>query len=355
MASFSTHKNASLAERIKRIALPHHTPRIHLSLLSILGMFLLTTLLLSALWKTTDTAVVIAARILTPAQRAETIDRIDQNFGSQAVQHGPEDNVTIQGTVRAADGSELPKDFYMSILGQSSAMSSSSGTRVENGTFHYTMTDYFNTFYLLVDRLDFAPAYVGPFHPVPGATIDNIEVKLTHGFPGVIEVMDEQSHPIEGVVFEGRYNVFKTFWTSAQNLQGLRTDRQGLAIIKKAITRPMTLDILAEGYQYVRDVPVSLDPNQPARLVLAPSTPTTGTVLDDRTGTPIQGASLRLWKDHTNQLYIEGQGDIWATTDARGRFSLSTLSETQPYSFIVDTPDHQYTRITNVVMGEDNR
>ncbi|MCP4452746.1 MAG: M56 family metallopeptidase, partial [Planctomycetes bacterium] len=29
MASFSTHKNASLAERIKRIALPHHTPRIH--------------------------------------------------------------------------------------------------------------------------------------------------------------------------------------------------------------------------------------------------------------------------------------------------------------------------------------
>jgi len=355
MVGFSQSPKQSLIERIKRIALPNHTPQIHLRLSSILGMFALSILLLAALWKTTDTTVVLAAKILTPAQRAHRIDKIDRSYGAQAVQYGPEDGVTIAGTVRAENGSDLPDNFYMSILGQSSAMSSSSGTWVKNGTFHDTMHDYFDTFYLLVERLDFAPAYVGPFHAEPGATIDNIEVVLTHGFPGVIEVVDEQNNPVEDAMFEGHYNVFKTFWSGSQNLQGLRTDKQGRAIIKKTIARLMTLDILAQGYQYVRNQSVSLEPNQPTRLILAASTPTTGTVQDDQTGTPIQGASLRLWKDHTSQLYIEGHGNIWATTDAQGKFALTTLSNSQPYTFIIEASDHQYTRVTNVVMGENGR
>ena len=355
VVGFSQSPKHALIERIKRIALPNHAPQIHLRLSSLLGMFLICALLLAALWKTTDTAVVLAAKILTPAQRAEAIDKIDRSYGVQAVQKRPEDRVTIQGTVRAEDGSPLPDDFYMSILAQSTTTSSSSGTRVKNNSFRYTMHEYFDTFYLLVDRLDFAPTYVGPFHPERGQTIDNIEVVLTHGFPGVIEVVDQQGNPIEGATLEAHYNVFKTFWSGSQSLEGLHTDKQGRAIIKKAIARSMTLDILADGYQYVRDLSVTLDPNRPALLTLATATPTAGIVLDDGTGAPVQGASLRLWRDHTNHLYMEGRGDIWATTDAQGKYVLPSLSESQPYAFIVETPDHQYTRITNVIMGEDDR
>jgi hypothetical protein len=53
-------------------------------------------------------------------------------------------------------------------------------------------------------------------------------------------------------------------------------------------------------------------------------------------------------------VYHEGRGDIWATTDAQGRFSLSTLSHSQPYSFIVEAPDHQFMRIKNMIMGTTN-
>lgn len=355
MVGFSQSPKHSLVERIKRIALPNHTPQIHLRLSSILTMFLISALLLAALWKTTDTAVVFAAKILTPAQRADQIDQIDRSYGAQAVQKRPEDRVTIEGTVRAEDGSSLPDDFYMSILAQSTTTSSSSGTRVKNGTFRYTMHEYFHTFYLLVERLDFAPAYVGPFHPEPGQTIDNIDVVLTHGFPSVIEVVDEKGDPIEGAAIKGHYDVFKTFWSGSQDLQDRMTDDHGRIIIKKAIARSMKLDVQAPGYQYVRGLSIRPDPNQPAKLTLTASTPTTGTVLDDQTGQPVPGASLRLWRDHTNQLYLEGQGDIWGTTGAQGKFVLPSLSGSQPYAFIVETSDYQYTRITDVVMGEDNR
>ena len=91
IAGFSSQKNASLAERIKRIVRPDHKPRIHLSLASILGMFVLSVLLLAALWKATDTAVTLAAEILTPAERTHEIDRIDQTYGSQAMINRPED------------------------------------------------------------------------------------------------------------------------------------------------------------------------------------------------------------------------------------------------------------------------
>ena len=355
MTGFSTPENTSLAERIKRIVLHNHKPHIHLTWLSLVGMLALTFLLFTALWKTTDSAVVFAARILTPAQRAETIDHIDQNYGAQAARHGPEDHVTIKGTVRAADGSDLPDDFYMSILGQSPTISSSSGTRVKKGRFEYTMQTYLDSFYLVVDRLDFAPAFVGPFYSKPGATIDNIDVVLTQGFPGVIQVVNEQGDPVEGAVLSGHYSVFKNFWSGSQKLQDLGTDSRGRVLVEKAITRPMTLDILAQGYQYVRNISVTQDPNQPTRLVLVSSTPTTGTILDDRTGRPIQGASLRVYRDHTNQLYAEGRGDIWATTDTQGHFSLSTLHASRPYTFIIETTDHQFTRIKDIAMGETDQ
>ncbi|NQV34638.1 MAG: hypothetical protein HQ515_18235, partial [Phycisphaeraceae bacterium] len=354
MASFSTRKHASLAERVKRIVLPHHTPRIHLSLLSILGMFLLTALLLAALWKTTDTAVVLAAKILTPAQRADTIDQIDRSYGAQAVQKRPEDRVTIEGSVRAADGSALPNDFYIRILGQNSTGETSSGTRVKNGKFRHTMDDYYETLYLLVERLDFATAYVGPFDAERGETIDNIDVVLTHGFPGVIEVVDKKGDPIEGAAINGSYEVFERSWRGAQYLQDVISDEQGRIVIEKAITRPMKVDIWAKGYQYTCDIPCTLTPEKPTRLSLKRALPTTGTIVDTRTGSAVPNASIRIWRDHSSRHNYREYGTIWGTSDQEGRFGLTTLTKDHTYTFLIETPDHQYTRLKDVHMGDRN-
>jgi beta-lactamase regulating signal transducer with metallopeptidase domain len=355
VAGFSQSAKQSLVERVKRIALPDHSPRMHLNLLSIAGLFLLSVLVLVGLWKTTDTAVVCAAKILTPADRAHQIDRIDQTFGAQAVTSKPEVPVTITGTVRAQDGSDLPDDFYLSILGQNPRLSSSSGTRVKNGKFHHTMMNYYDAFYLLVERLDFAPTYAGPFHAEPGETVKEIDIVLTHGFRGLIDIVNDRGMPIENAVTKGNYHVFDRFWGGSQDIGELVSDANGRITIAKAITRPMDVNIRAPGYQFVRNLSVAVEPNAPTRLTLATSTPTTGIILDEQTGRPIPNASLRLWQDHTRQTYAEGRGAIWATTDALGQFTLDTLTQGAPYTFIIETPDHQYTRMKQVTMGDTDR
>lgn len=352
---FSQSSKRSLIERVKRIAVPGHRPRIHLSLISMVSMFFLSALVLAGLWKTTDTAVLFAARLLTPAERAQRIDQIDQAFGAQALASETKTPVTIKGTVRAADGTALPEDFYLSILAQNARMSTSSGTRVKHGQFQHTMGRYYEVFYLLVRRLGFAPAYVGPFHVGPGETLADINIVLTHGFPGVIEIVDEQGAPIENATVKGRYQVLENVWSSPQAIGDLVTDAQGRVVIEKAITRPMKISIRVPGYQFVRDLILAVEPNTPTQLTLARSLPATGIILDEETGKPVPHAALRLWQDHTGQTYAEGRGDIWATTGAQGQYELHTLAEGQAYTFIIETPDHQYTRMTKVVMGAAHR
>lgn len=350
--AFSKPHSHNLAERIRRIVTPNHRPQVHLNLFGIAGMLLLSILLLLALWKTTDSAVFLAAKILTPHQRIQKMGAIDANYGQ--AEFNPESipigiKGTVTGQIQTWDQQGLPPKTK--VYGRWRNLHESGTTHIPQANGRFSWTTH-GIVHLAVYAPGYAPSFVGPFDLKNENLIDAPPILLEKGHPTTIRVVDAQTqNPIPQAHLTGGYIYYPGGYSHTLNLD---TDEQGQAYIAHAGNRPVNFQVEASGYEDIRYEKQTLPRKNPLVLEMTKAQPATGIVLSQESGHPIPGVEIRIQGMYggRNESWGRDQGRIIGRTDAQGRFSLTNLHRDATYVLAFKAEGFQYAFLNPVRAGD---
>lgn len=344
-----------MADRVARIVRPGHKPRMRIGSIKLALCLLIAAGALLGLGKAADLTVEVAARILTPAERVERLQEIAKDYSAEGGTYTEEDKFTLAGTISTHDGAPLPKypSVYIMAYGGRSSHSVHFDIR-EDGSFQHTVPARPNVF-LGVEAEGYAPFYTEEYHPEPNEVIDDLRIVLTEGFVGRLQVIDPQDRPIAGAEVLKQY-FYRTDggWGSYGHSDTITTDAAGMAEFPFSIERPVKVNVRADGYQPADSVELTLRPGVIEAIQLEPGLRASGLVVDPATGEPIAGAVLRLaYKERPGHGWHYGtdSGKIEATSDAEGRFTLSTLAEQFTYSYVVEAEGYNRAPLVGVREG----
>jgi beta-lactamase regulating signal transducer with metallopeptidase domain len=347
-----------LLDRVRRIVVAGHRPRLRVSWPVALAMLLLSALALTALWQGTDAAVAFAGNILTPQQRIDAITDISQEYGYEDREYREEDKVLVSGAVRTYDGRAVPKDLAIMLhskqLRHETTMSIGVSTKDQPlGVATFSNRVGYGRMYLMACTDEYAPAFAGPFDPDPGEAIEEIELVLAEGFPGRIRTVDEDGQPIERTQIVGGY-----LWPDSGSYHHtikLITDPHGIATQEHAAEHMVNLQIEAEGFEIEQAQNLILAPDAITTITLKKARPTVGIVVAEATGQPIEGAQVHVLASvqgtasHTGG-HVNSTPD--AITDGQGRFELSKLRRDRRHLLFVQAPGCAYRYIWDVESGD---
>ncbi len=347
-----------LVDRVRRIMIAGHRPRLRVSWPTALAMTGLSILALAGLWQGAGLAVAFAGKILTPQERIEKITEIAQEYGLPDREYGEEDDVKISGIVRTWDGKPLPKYPKVTVQSDrprygSTAMIDVSVKDQPQGVGIFAARAEYGRIYIIADGEGYAPGFAGPFDPKPGGTIEGIELVLGEGFSARIRVFDEAGQPIEGAELTGGY-VYSGDGSYRHTIK-LTTDQQGIATEQHAIEHLIGLYVEADGFEPERLREVMFKPNEVGTVTLRAVEPARGILVSAATGEPIAGAEVRLMFSRINgRSYGENgmHGKPDTVTDAEGRFALTRLSSAGEYLVFVRAEGYGYRYLSGVRPGE---
>jgi hypothetical protein len=334
-------------ERVRRILIVGHQPRPRVPWHTATALVVLTFACLVILQRTTNLAVGLAGRILTPQERIDKIDEISKEYGYENRAYGPEDKIEISGVVRTWDGAPLPGrvSLLLRCVGRRSD-ASIAGRVSHEGTFRTSVG--YGRVYVTASAEGYAVASAGPFEAKPGGTIPGIELVLGPGFSGRIRVTDEDGRPVRGATLVGGYTFPDS--SSYQSTIKLTTDANGVAILDHAATQTIILQIDIDGFEAEREDLV-LAPDTTRTLRLKRAQPATGVVLSEAGGQPIPGAEIRIFASargteayHSTNIASPPE----AVTDAEGRFELNRLRHDRKYLLFVQAPGYAYRYVPDV-------
>ncbi len=348
----------SLLDRVRRIVVAGHRPRLRVSWPVAVAMLLLTALVLIGLWQGTDLAVALAGKMLSPQERVEAINEISQQYGYEDREYGPEDKVLVSGTVRTYDGSAFSEEPRVMLRSDRPRYGASAGiaARTEGqptGVATFSFRAQYGRIYVTADAKGYAPGFAGPFDPKPAGTIDGIELVLTEGFPAQVHVIDEQGSPIEGAEIVGGY-VYPENGSYHHTIR-LTTDPNGIARQEHAVEHPAGLHVEADGFEPEQIRGVTFREGQATSVMLHAVAPISGTVRAAATGAPIAGAAVRLLISRAgDRSYSETdiQADPDAVTAADGRFVLPRLRNDRVYLMLVQADGYAREYVNGVRPGD---
>jgi beta-lactamase regulating signal transducer with metallopeptidase domain len=323
-------RSSSLLERIRRLLLPAESPG---TVISISGLALLLAagpLVLLALWSGTNTAVGLAAQVLSPKERVERVKVVRTDYVPPLATLGGKG--TLKGTVRTPGGAApaRPINFYYSSQNRHGGDVRGSLGRFQ-GVFSAEVSA--GTVWLSLEPEEYAPTVVGPFNVAPGATVDGIDIVLDAGFPAQIRVTDERGVPVVGA----RVTAFLDISGSSVGSEpGWVTDRGGIATIPHAAKKPYRFSARAPGFQAMQSIVMTPSAEGMLTLEIKHARAARGIAVDPE-GNPVVGAAVRLFfekKDSMSRNYSTS-GPLLATTDSAGRFTLDTLEDDAIHAVII--------------------
>lgn len=350
-------QSGSLLDRVKRIVVEGHRPRLKVSWHIALIMLFLSVAALIGLWKGTNLTVALAGKLLTPQERIEKVAEITENHGPEDREYGKEDEILLVGSIATWDGRPLLKDTNIMVHSKRPGWSSSSGIGLsKNGPFTYAgpfeYSAEFGEISIMVDADGYAPAMAGPFSAKPGGLLTGINITLEDGFGARIKVTDPNGAPVEAARLVGGYTYDGGSYSHTVKLT---TNRDGIARIEKAAAFTLALQVTADGYQTGDTHKFTPDPNAAERIVLTPAEPTSGTVISKATGKPVAGAEIRILMrkigSHFNNCGSV-TNDPSAVTDEQGRFTLTRLRSDSQHLALVQAPLHAPEYLSNVRAGQ---
>jgi beta-lactamase regulating signal transducer with metallopeptidase domain len=349
--------SGNMLERVRRIVVAGHRPRLRVSWYAAAITLILSLVLLVGLWRGTTMAVALAGKVLTPRERIEKMQEIAQTHDPQPREYGPQDRLQLSGTIRTADGSELPENTQFAIFGYRPRQSSSIHEPTPKDGKFSTSIEYFNKVVFVVSAPGYAPWISKPYELEPGDVISDVELVLDKGFAGRVRFVNKKGEPIAGTKLSGTYFMpTKDGWSGVQTIDEVVSADDGIAIIEHCIERPARMNARADGYQADDDRAIELKPGEVFVWELTDAEPTTGIVVARGTGQPIEGAELRLChKDKNGHEWGYGGNSriVLAETNDRGQFVLASLNKDWEYTFIVDAAGYNRTLLRRVRMGQE--
>jgi beta-lactamase regulating signal transducer with metallopeptidase domain len=357
--AFSDEKEpGTLLDRVKRLLVANHRSPLRLNWYAIGGVFMLSCLILTGLYFTGNLTVALAGKIFTPQQRVEKMTELAETHVPEDLtgrSYPKEDWVTLSGTVRTWDGKELPQNSRLSIQSTRYRSSCSGGERIDaDGTFSSKLDDYYKMHYVIVNVDGYAPGIAGPFETEPGGQVENIDIVLQKGFAGRLRVVGPSGEPVRNAQIKAHYNLFAHSWSSAQSLPDMTSDETGTAVIEHCLAHPLEFEVLADGYQWLQKINVTMTPKDPSTISLQTAEATTGVVVAQRNGEPIAHATFQVrFKNRPGHGWNFGEfGPTMATTNELGRFTLASLQESCEFSFIVEAERYRPAFLKDITMGD---
>jgi beta-lactamase regulating signal transducer with metallopeptidase domain len=192
-----------------------------------------------------------------------------------------------------------------------------------------------NTVSFAVAGEGYATVFAGPFAPPLKEKIVGIRFALTKGFSATIQTVDETGGPIAGAKIQAYYPGPPQVEFTEES-----TDASGAANLEHIGVSPLNVRVGASGYQADEVSGIHLDPATPYRWTLKKATPLPGEVTSAATGQPIAGARIKLAgvRGPHDESYYPEIAPLLATSDAQGRFTLTTLRPDSRYFLFVEAP-----------------
>ena len=188
-----------------------------------------------------------------------------------------------------------------------------------------------------VHAAGYAPALVGPLQLRPGETIDGLKIVLEPGFVARFKLVNDAGEPIAG----GEALCHLSDLHGGMNLP-IKGDSQGVITVEHASSTEVDVTINANGYQTWSRKRLKLRPAEDVQVRLDRSVSTTGVVRTPE-GKPIAEAKIRFalqFGPGAGGGKSAADGEVLATTDNAGRFTLDSLDDGAQYAFVVETPEH---------------
>lgn len=332
------HRRGHFTERLRRLVEPKVQAHLRLPWASFAMLLAMTGLGLAVLHWGTSRAVTKAAELLTPKQLVKLVEQAKQENTAprDPMIAGAPNTILVRGTIRTFDGSPLPEDLRIQLMGETQGGIASYDADIEGSVFHCKISE--RRVSLIPIGKTFAPLVVGPLKIETGQVLDNIELILQPGLEVKIKLQDPSGLPIKGARVDYRYHLeHSTF-----NHDSLISDENGLLIFEHAATLPLSLFVRHKGFQFDH-MKTEFDEDNTMDWTLTPAQPTAGTVISKETGQPIANAPIYLLgrRGFQNQVYdvrqsYEQKQCLLATTDAQGRFVLDSLRDDCLYGLYVD-------------------
>jgi len=337
----------SLPDRLRRIIHPDRRPSVRLGWYSLVGMLLAAAAVLAGLDRGTALAVDAAAALLSPQERMAEVERATETHGPitrEGLSSG--ERVLVSGVVRTYDGKGIdPKRadliFRSSRQHYQASQSVSPDPRWFDKDGRFNVRVEHGEVRVQAWSPGYAPAFVGPFAPKDGK-VENVEIVLTAGFTAHLRLVDPEGKPVAGASPHLWYASGSTAMPGYGKRQPV-TDADGMLLLRHLADRPTRMRVRVDGFQY-EQCDVKLAPDKVTTVALRRARPLAGKVIAAATGTPVAGATVKLLcregfvpeihhPDNTTAVVL-------ATSDANGRFTITTLRDDSEYELFVSAAGH---------------
>ena len=354
--------SGSLLERIRRIIITGHRPKLRVSWYIATITLIVSLALLVGIWRGTTMTVAVAAKLLTPQERIDKIREIERDHLTfENREFTQVDQITISGSVRTIDGKPLDKMAVVRISSKGPKNSSTKGIQISRGD-EGPFSSYgllsakvnYGIIRLHVKAQGYAPAFAGPLSTRPGGEIKDLNFILDKGFTAKLKIVNEDKEPVGGASIVGDYQ--HNPGVSYNDIK-LTTDEDGFAIVENAVDKPAQFSVMADWYEAEKFEDIRLSSGQPAVLKLKRTRETTGVVLSKETGEPVPGATIRVlmvMKLSRTHSYGPDDGPVLTAADERGRFALRTLRSDSQYLLSVEDTGLGHKLMYNVIPGQEN-
>ena len=255
-------------------------------------------------------------------------------------------------SVSAADGTLLGGDStQVHVEAASGTGMTGEAVPVEgNGTAPVWVNDDTTTVALAATSDGFATAYAGPFTPPTKEKLDAVRFRLERGFQAAVETVDDAGQPIIGTRLTAFYP-----GPPRLDLGTATTNASGQAVFDHVGTAPLTMQARADGYQSDTVAAIGLDPAKPYRWTLKKASTLAGLATDTNTGQPIGAAKVKLAGvrgPHEETYADPAVAPVLAVSDARGRFTLTSLRPDSVYDLYVEAPGHGGVLLNAIKVGQ---
>jgi hypothetical protein len=289
------------------------------------------------------------ARALTDDERVALIADREKEAGLDE-ERNPK-MLIAEGTLRAADGSALPRNHVIWAYSRSYSLATSKNLnkkiRLEGRGNWMTVVAWVE---------GFAPNWIklSGTDAVDGKA--GFDLTLERGFPAMIELNGDGEKAVKAKV---SYQVVIPQNSGAGHVLHRESDEGGRVLLGNVNdgTR-LKIDVFAHGYQWVRWDRVGFVEGEVKTLPLKRAVPVVGTVMDAVSKEPIAGARFFCWERRSldgrmSHGYGRNTGFEMsaAASDQEGKVVLDVCKDREVYDLLVQAPGYAETMVRHVGEG----
>lgn len=375
-------QDGELTDRVQRLVQPEIAARPRMSWIGLAIVLCSLILTFEALHWGTTIAVETAAKLMSPRERVEKLEKLQaeaqgvflppepeaDTIPQQDVSNSPEmqqEKCQVTLVVRAADGSPLPKDLRVGSYSRN-GNSSSTGTldSLSNPGVEFRKAYPFSPSELKIgiENEHYAPAATETITILPGDRKRTVELILDQGRTVKMQLRDPQDRPVPKaqLKFVGVLTT-RGGGSSSLGTQELQTDDQGNVDVSRIGKLPYDITVKAPGFQR-QVIRANLGSADTRRIEMLPANPVQLTVFDQLTGRPVANAkavAISLQRANSTHSFGNPRRDqidkwnVYAETDTDGKAVLDELDDSIRYTMGITAQGYAMTLLEGLHAGQD--